>query len=372
MPNRTASASQRISLHSDSRRKIVDIMDEWYDLGRVQEVSEILGGYDNRSFRLVVQADGRTKNYFLRRYKRGIAEHEIQFEHALLNHCDANGFTPAGRVIANRQGATYFKPSGSDRFFAVYDFLEGQDKYAWHYPALNDEEFVSAAKMLAAFHSTTIGFDPGNFRRDEPPILDLLPTLSSGFKNFAQTGRDSNFQRFFMTHLENILDSVENIRITAADASQMPLCAIHCDFHPGNLKYKNNRVVAIFDFDWSKIDLRLFDLCMAVGYFCSNWDEDSDGELRLGRASLFLNSYQEKLHQTGGMKPLNTMEIKHLPSMLSAANLCILKWIVATFYKDADLNDHEYLAYLKHNVRLMYFIAEHRSHISQIASDLLI
>ena len=44
----------------------------------------------------------------------------------------------------------------------------------------------------------------------------------------------------------------------------MPHCAIHCDFHPGNLKYENNRVVGIFDFDWSKIDLRLFDLRMAV------------------------------------------------------------------------------------------------------------
>jgi homoserine kinase type II len=128
--------------------------------------------------------------------------------------------------------------------------------------------------------------------------------------------------------------------------------------------------VAIFDLDWSKIDFRLFDLCMAVDYFCSSWDEDSDGDLRLDRASLFLNCYQEKLHRTGGMKPLNAVEIKHLPDMLSAANLCIINWIVATFHKDADLNDDEYLAYLKHSVRLMYSIAEQRSHISQMASEL--
>jgi len=51
--------------------------------------------------------------------------------------------------------------------------------------------------------------------------------------------------------------------------------------------------------------------------------------------------------------------------------LCIMNWIVSTFYADDDLNDHEYLAYLKHSVRLMYSIDKHRSSISQIASDLL-
>ena len=198
----------------------------------------------------------------------------------------------------------------------------------------------------------------------------MLPTFKSKFKSIVRTGHKSEFQRYFLAHLANILASIENIRITEADACRMPICPIHCDFHPGNLKYQNNRVVAIFDLDWSKIDFRLFDLSMAVDYFCSSWGENSDGELRLDRAFLFLNSYQEKLYQTGGMKPLNTVEIKNLPGMLSAANLCIVNWIVTTFHQETDLNDHEYLDYLKHSVRLMYFIAEHRSNISQMASEL--
>jgi homoserine kinase type II len=371
MPNRTASASRRISSPSDSRREIAEVIEEWYDLGRVQAVSEIFGGYENRSYRLVVQGDGSRRNYFLRQYKRGIAEHEIQFEHALLDHCAARGFTLAARVIANRQGTTYIKPDNSKRVFAVYEFLEGEDKYAWNNPSLNDEEFVSASKTLAIFHSAAIGFEPGNFRRVAPPIRDLLPTFGSRFKSFAQTGRNSRFQRFFLAHLDDILDSIENTRITKADASHMPHCPIHCDFHPGNLKYLNNRVVGIFDFDWSKIDLRLFDLCMAVDYFCCSWEEGNDGDLRLDKASLFLRAYQERLRQTGVMKPLNTVEFRNLPDMLSAANLCIINWIVSTFYLDDDLDDHEYLAYLKHSVKLMYFIAKHRRNLSQIAADLL-
>ena len=369
--DRAAAGSAELLEDTCLRQQLVELMEESYDLGRVQEVYEIFGGYVNRSYGLVVQRGGIRKDYFLRNYKPGIAEHEIKFEHALITHCAARGFTIAARVIANRQGATYIKPAKGKSFFAVYEFLEGEDKYTWNNPNLNDEEFVSASKMLATFHTAAMGFDPGQFHRAEPPVRDLLPTLSAEFKKYASTRRNSKFNSFFSSHLKKILASIDHTRITEADVSQMPLCPIHCDFHPGNLKYENNRVVGIFDFDWSKIDLRLFDVCMAVDYFCCSWDEKNDGDLRLEKAALFLNAYQHQLHQTDGMKPLNAVEIKNLPGMLTAANLCIMNWIVSTFHADDDLNDDEYLAYLKHSVKLMYFIAQHRNTMSQIAAELL-
>ena len=369
--DRAAAGSAELLEDTCLRQQLVELMEESYDLGRVQEVYEIFGGYVNRSYGLVVQRGGIRKDYFLRNYKPGIAEHEIKFEHALITHCAARGFTIAARVIANRQGATYIKPAKGKSFFAVYEFLEGEDKYTWNNPNLNDEEFVSASKMLATFHTAAMGFDPGQFHRAEPPVRDLLPTLSAEFKKYASTRRNSKFNSFFSSHLKKILASIDHTRITEADVSQMPLCPIHCDFHPGNLKYENNRVVGIFDFDWSKIDLRLFDVCMAVDYFCCSWDEKNDGDLRLEKATLFLNAYQHQLHQTDGMKPLNAVEIKNLPGMLTAANLCIMSWIVSTFHADDDLNDDEYLAYLKHSVKLMYFIAQHRNTMSQIAAELL-
>ena len=129
--------------------------------------------------------------------------------------------------------------------------------------------------------------------------------------------------------------------------------------------------MGIFDFDWSKIDLRLFDVCMAIDYFCCSWDKTTDGDLRLEKATQFLNAYQDQLLQTGGLKPLNAEEIGNIPGMLTAANLCIINWIVSTFYADDELSDDDYLAYLKHSVRLMYSIDKQRSTISQIAGELL-
>lgn len=368
MPNHAVSASQRSNLPPILRRQLVEMVEKFYDLGRVLELHEIFGGYINRSFRLVVQRDGVPNDYLLRKYNPAIAEQEVKFEHALINHCVARGLTVVARVILNRQGATFIRPAGTRRFFAVYEYLEGEDKYSWDKPELNDEEFVSASKILANFHSAAVGFNPGNLRRVEPPIYDLLPTFNPGFKELAETGRDSKFRRFFLVHLENILESVENARISGSDVSWMPFCPIHCDFHPGNLKYENNRVSGIFDFDWSKIDLRLFDVCMAIDYFCCSWDKQNDGRLSLEKAALFLNTYQEELCRTGGIQPLLEVEINNIPDMLAAANLYIINWIVSTFFADDDLDEDEYLAYLKHNVELMYSIEACKNEIFQIIS----
>ncbi len=59
------------------REQIVEIVEELYDIGSLKEVYEIYGGYVNRNFGLVVQKSGKTENYFLRKYKKGIDEDEI-------------------------------------------------------------------------------------------------------------------------------------------------------------------------------------------------------------------------------------------------------------------------------------------------------
>ncbi|MHC4792537.1 MAG: phosphotransferase [Planctomycetota bacterium] len=357
-----------VPMGNDYLQQIFEIVEELYDIGKVKEVYEIFGGYINRSFGIVVQPNEGSKDYFLRKYKRGIAVNEVKFEHALINHCIAKGLTVAARVIANRKNRTYVKPSNSRSIFAVYEYLTGEDRYTWDNPTLNDEEYSSAAKILATFHNAARDFDPKGLQRVEAKILDLLPTFFVGLKRFSQTAGTSKFHRYFQDHLKDILNVINKTHIDAAETVKMPFNPIHCDYHPGNLKFENNQVVGIFDFDWSKVDLRLFDVSLALAYFCSSWEDEHDGEMLLNKCILFLTTYQEQMRRLSGMEPLNEIEIKNLPTMLAAANLYLINWIVATYYADPDLNDYEYLAYLKHTVRLMHWIEKHEDDIVQMMS----
>jgi homoserine kinase type II len=146
---------------------------------------------------------------------------------------------------------------------------------------------------------------------------------------------------------------------------------IHCDIHPGNLKYQDNKAVGIFDFDWAKIDLRLFDVCEALVYFCSSWDEETDGRLLLSKCSIFLKAYQDKLKELNGLEPLNELELKYLPDMLSIVNVYLINWAVTAYYGDPEnLNVFEYRVYLSHHIKLLRYIKRHLADITEMVKTI--
>lgn len=356
------------------RNQIIEALQN-YDLGTATEVYEIFGGYINRSFGIYTVRDGKQNEYFVRKYKKGITEKEIRFEHSLIDFSVANGLTIAASLVPARDGQTFVKKSEGtqenqwDNYFAVYEYLAGEDKYTWDNPTMNDEEYASAAEVLANFHNASRNFDPNGLERIEPKILEFLPTLPELYQGFAQSDCASKFHRYYLQNLKEILEVIDRTQIPRETAEQMPYNPCHNDFHPGNLKFLNNKAVGIFDFDWSKIELRLFDVCLAMTYCCSSWSDQEDGTLLLDKCSIFLNSYQRKMMELAELEPLNDLEIEYLPIMMAASNLYLINWDVTAYYDGTDLNDYEYLAYLQHNVRLMKWIEAHKAEISAMAKS---
>lgn len=344
-----------------------------YDLGRVTEVYEIFGGYVNRSFGVYTEKCGEKFCYFVRMYKPGITESEIELEHSLIDFSIANGLDMAAGLIRADNQKTFVKliedvnGVSVNRFFAIYDFLQGEDKYTWDNPHLSDEEYASAAIVLATFHNAARNFDPRGRKRAEPRIMELLPMLPGLFREYAEREANTKFHQYFLNNIDEIIEVLNRVRIPEEAMKEMPVNPIHSDFHPGNLKFKDNRVVGIFDFDWCKIDLRLFDVCLAMVYSCCSWQDEQDGALLLEKCRIFLEAYQKTLGKLAGLAPLNETELEFLPSMLGAANVYLINWVVISFYSGKDLNVYEYLAYLRHNVLLMKWIETNGEQLLQLA-----
>ena len=343
------------------REQITEIVESLYDIGTVTAVYEIFGGYINRSFRIEVLKDGRQTAYFMRKYKYGITAWEIRFEHALISHAIKNGFTIGAGLVVNAQGETFVEPPNSRSMFAVYRYLEGEDKYTWDNPDLTDAEFESGGRVLATFHNAVRDFKPEGLQTTEPPILVLWAQLPDKLTRLAQQKRAGKMHTYYTTHFQSIMDLIARNPFDQSKAQGMPVIAIHCDYHPGNLKWTDEQAVGIFDFDWSKMDLRLFDVGMAVIYFCSRWDDGHDGELRTDICELFLGAYQDQLQKLAGLQPLTPVEQKLLPKILDIANMYLLHWVVSTGQGTAEANDYEYLAFLKHCIRLMRWLETHRA-----------
>lgn len=356
------------------RNQIVDALQD-YNLGSVTGVYEIFGGYVNRSFGIYTEKDGQKNEYFVRKYKYGITETEIIFEHLMINYSKAHGLDIAAGLIRTKDGSTFVKKvEGANQkteiYFAVYEFLKGEDLYTWDTPNLNDEECASAGEVLATFHNAARDFDSHGLVRVEPKIMDLLLALPEKYKTLAQTDIDTKFHTYYKSKLDSILEVIENSQIPPEILDKMPYTPCHNDFHAGNLKFLDNKVVGIFDFDWSKIDHRLFDVSLALAYCCCSWKDDKDGVLLLDKCAIFLKAYQQKLVDMKGLEPFNAVELEYLPTMIAAANIYLINWDVLAYYAGTNLNEYEYIAYLQHNVRLMNWIENHKAEIADVANSL--
>jgi homoserine kinase type II len=302
-----------------------------------------------------MEQDGQRRKYFLRRYKRGIQEEEIQFEHSLISHLIEAQTLPVARLHRTLDGRTYLhRFAGPDdqegAFYAIFDFLPGEDRYTWVDPTCTPEELVNSAITLAQFHQAIDGFQPVG-KRLEPKILDLLPVISHTVTVCPEKVKYTDFDAYLLESLELVLKDIDSTLAVLEESrvSGLPQMIVHCDYHPGNLKFQQSQVSGLFDFDWSKVDLRTFDVGLALWYFCASWKAPVDGELRLTDLAIFLGAYQEYLRFQPGARPLSLLEGQYLPYLINAGNLYVLNWTILDFYSK-DVDPREYLIYLRHSV----------------------
>jgi len=346
-----------------------------YDLGEVAAVDQVLGGTENLSFAVTTRCDAGQRRYFLRKYKYGTVEREIRYEHALVRHIRSKGFELPAAVLETRDGDTLVtRQELRDgervaRFFAVYEMLGGENAYTWTENRCTDAEYEDGARVLARFHAAAHDFDPGGLYREQPPIMDFLVTLPDTFRGLAARATGTKYDAYFIERLPGILEAVERGLALAPELDGLPRCPVFCDYHPGNLKWSGERAVGLFDFDWAKLDYRVFDVAVGLVYFCSSWEDQDDREMRLDKVELFVRAYQDEAARLGGEPgPMGADELAVLPRMTAIAALYVVNWDIVAYYKERRPNDDEFLFFLEHNVAFVEFIEDHLDELAAIAA----
>ena len=357
--------------------RIRRLMEDNYDLGKLTRTKVILGGCCNKSYAVWMSVNDGVQQYFLRLYSPNAIEKEIRFEHALVNHLRANGFTLAAGVVPCKHGDTLVvtpPPAdhpGDQAFWALFEFLEGEDTYSWTDTDLTDNEFMSASGILARLHHCGHGFrKPSGIDRAQPRIMAFLLTFKNTFTSFLKQAADRRCDRLFRDNFTAICKALDDAAAFDAGFQGMRELPIHCDFHPGNLKYRDETGVGIFDFDWSKIDFRIFDLALALVYFTSIWDDRAAG-LRPDKFTLFLRTYNDSCRQSDRIDPLTEQEQRALAPMLAIANLYVLNWDLVDFYNTTAADDDASYKFIHHNIGLMHWLKRHNEMLERLISQSL-
>ena len=319
-----------------------------YDLGELSAMVRDERGTVNTSYFIDTLKDGRRQRYFLRRYKPGIRHEEIVFEHALIQHLTVRGTCPVARVHATREGTTVLQRQGA--FYAIFDYLLGDDRYTWVGPRCSARELRASGRLLAQFHSDLATFAPPG-QRAEPKIIELLDVIDATWSECRARSTRTVFNRCVAAHFDAVRESIaETSDVLRRAADRLPETIIHSDYHPGNLKFEGQQVSGLVDFDWAKVDLRAFDVGLAVWYFCASWEGRADGRLRLEDTRAFLDGYQQRLLEPAAeVAPLSAAELDVLPHLIQAGNLYVLYWSLRD-YLGKPVDPQEYLIYLRHSV----------------------
>ncbi len=337
-----------------------------YCIGDLIEFEQIHLGTVNKSFVIRTAAENKKSTYFFRKYNPSKTKIEIEFEHSVITHLKKKRFALIAGLIHAKDGKTYVnRNKGQDHFYAIFNILPGKDKYSWVNPDCLNHDLKSAGGVLAKFHNIVFDLKPEQ-SRCEPKIMELLPLIANKISICAKKGGETPFDICLRENLDAIIATIDktlNVFVCGVQGSEykdLVQMVIHCDYHPGNLKFQNNTITGLFDFDWSKVDVRCFDVALAIIYFCTIWEGNSDGSLDMAKTSIFFQNYQNSCVTAPG--PLNGSELKYLPHMIKAANIYVINWIIQDFYEKGIIVDpYTYRKYLQHHTRFLTWLEKKRN-----------
>ena len=280
-----------------------------YDLG----VIEAITGYPRGSRRspkagIVAQ---RGKFLLKRRAANKADPDRVRLAHRVQQALTAAGF-PAPRLIPTRStGNTLLQLKGNA--YEMFEFVAGEGY------ARSPAQTRAAGEMLARFHEATanfaqIEFAPSGDYHDATAIRTGLCAISSGLSSHDSfTGDEAELVSLIQTLIATYDRAAEAVDATGFAAWEPRI--LHADWHPGNLMFRRNEVVAVIDYDSVRRSQRVIDVANGVLQFSMRGEGDPatwPPELDQKRLAAFLTGYHQR-------EPLMKEEPDCLPYLMAEA-----------------------------------------------------
>jgi Ser/Thr protein kinase RdoA (MazF antagonist) len=263
-----------------------------FDIGVVHSVKEYPRG-SRRAPKLIITSE--KGEFLLKRRARGKDDpFKVAFSHALQLYLAGRQF-PLPHLIGTRKDNNSMLQH-NNAVYELFEYIRG---------SVYDnslEATFDAGKTLALYHKLlrdyTPEFDPpvGSYHSSRAihASLDQLPETFGDPQRFPNVPGDQveATTRFLR---ESYLRAAE--KVDAAGLNQWPPQIVHCDWHPGNMLFRNRKVVAVIDYDAARLQQRVIDVANGMLQFSmlagsedpAQWPEYLD-ETRFKR---FIRGYDE-------------------------------------------------------------------------------
>lgn len=287
--------SEGIVLHTRTQARFdtaeLAVVLSHYDLGVIESITDFHRGSRRNPKVGIVSEQG--KFLLKRRSLERTHPDRLRFSQEVQKHLLATDF-PVPRLIHTRgRGDKLLQIR--DFVYELFEFIPGQP-YQHTAP-----EALEAGVALAWFHRLTEDFvvapalpTPRGSYHDAPGVRTGLCTIGSTLSSHDSfTGDEAELAtltQFLLAAFDRAAESVNRV-----DLRSWPERVIHSDWHPGNLLFRNQNVVAVIDYDASRLAQRVIDVAngalqfsMVAGGDPATWPEHLDEE----RFRAFIRGYE--------------------------------------------------------------------------------
>jgi homoserine kinase type II len=254
-----------------------------YEIGALLSYKGIAEGVENSNF-LVHTAAG---NFILTLYEKRVAERDLPFFLALMEHLAARGIT-CPQPVKNKNGGMLGRLAG--RPAAVVTFLDG----LWIRKP-NAGHCAAVGEALAHLHLAG-----GDFPQKRPNALGMESWR--GLYEHARPRGDS-VRPGLCDEIARELDALEK-----SWPRDLPAGVIHADLFPDNVFFLGDRLSGLIDFYFACTDTLAYDVAVCLNAWC--FEPDHSYNVTKGRA--LLKAY-------GKVRALSAPEIAALPVLARGA-----------------------------------------------------
>jgi Ser/Thr protein kinase RdoA (MazF antagonist) len=320
-----------------------------FDIGVIESITEYPRGSRKAPKVLIASEQGK---FLLKRRARGKDDaYKVAFSHAVQLYLASKQFPLPHLIGTKKDNNSMLQWRGT--VYELFEYIPGQP-----YPQTLESTF-DGGRVLSLYHKLL-----QDFRSEWQPSglsYHLAPSVEQGLKAIPSslTASDS----ILGPVLQFLLDSYKH---AAQMASAMGLDAwpkqiVHADWHPGNMLFRDNRVVAVIDYDAARVQPRVIDVANGALQFSIIGGDDDIGTwpdyIDESRYKRFLRGYDEVML-------LSEAEMKTIPWLMIEALIAEAVFPIAATGQFGRL---EGLAFLQMVQRKVYWMQRSADRLVELA-----
>ncbi len=227
-----------------------------YDIGKIRKITRLVGGRGNAPKIVITTARGK---FLLKRRSQDQDEvYRVAFAHAVQSQLAKQGFPVAPLVAVRDEFGTILQLSSN--VYELFKFVGGI-----RYPG-TAEATIDTGRQLAKFHQCLT-----DFKFEWEPLKASFHNSTMVRRHLKTIASDISRSSESKVHrcgeeLMSLYNSA-SVQVNTLGFDSWPTQVVHGDWHPGNMLFDKDKIVAVFDFDSVKLAQPVTDLANAMLQF---------------------------------------------------------------------------------------------------------